>query len=104
MPAPLWKAAAAVGRDHGLWFVSRALRVNYESLKKHAGSPPEKDGSVAGFVELPRGTLVEEAAPTMTVLELSGEDGTKLSLRFEGQGHDSLDVPSLVAAFWGRIR
>ena len=104
MPSPLWQAAAAVARAHGVWFVSRALRVNYESLKKHLESLSEEDCGVADFVELPRGSLVGQPAGPTTVLELSGEDGTKLSLRLEGLGHDSLDVPALVAAFWGHSR
>ena len=101
MPQTLWEAAAAVARDHGLWFVSRALRVNYESLKKRAGSPPEKYRSVAGFVELPHGSLVGQPAPTTTVLELSSGDAT-LTLRLEG--HDAVDVPALVDAFWEHHR
>jgi len=101
MPAALWQAAAEVARNHGLWFVSRALRVNYESLKKHAGSPPEKARSVAGFVELPGGSLIGQPTPTTTVLELSSGDAT-LTVRLEGP--DAVDVPALAAAFWERHR
>ena len=98
MPAPLWRSAAAVARDHGLWFVSGALRVNYESLKKHVESLPEEDRSAPGFVELPHGSLVGQPAPSATVLELSSGDGATLTVHVEG--HDAVDVPALVDAFW----
>jgi hypothetical protein len=67
MPTPLWQAAAAVARDHGLWFVSRALRVNYESLKRHVESLRGEDRSSSGFVESEIGM-----APIERVLSAKG--------------------------------
>lgn len=112
MPQSLWQAAAAVAHDHGLWFVSRALRVSYASLKRHAGAAPatsssgggggDVDVDVAHFVELPRTAAADEsAAASTTVLELSRGDAT-LTLRLEGS--DAVDVPALVDAFWEHHR
>ena len=98
MPEDLWSAAAAVAREHGLWFVSRCLRVNYESLKRRVGTAAQEAGSVAGFLELPAGPLVGQSAPPTTVLELTRVDGAKLTVRLEG--HGAPDVPALATAFW----
>ena len=102
MPKDLWAAAAAVAREHGLWFVSRCLRVNYENLKKRVGASAKEDGSVAGFVELPTGPLIGQSATPTTVIELARVDGAKLTVRFEG--HGALDVPALTAALWQHDR
>ena len=104
MPEDLWEAAAAVAAEHGLWFVSRALRVNYESLKRRVGSVPEEEHGRGGasFVEVPAGSFVGQGVSPTTVLELSSGDGAKLTMRFDG--HDALDVPALAAAFWQRDR
>ncbi len=103
MPDELWEAAATVAREHGLWAVSRALRVNYESLKQRVGRAREATGaSAAGFVELDAAQLIGRGEGATSVLELSSADGAKLLVRLEG--HDTLDVPALVAAFWGRGR
>jgi len=34
MPAPLWTAAIALARQHGLYTTARALHLDYGSLKK----------------------------------------------------------------------
>jgi hypothetical protein len=34
MPAALWAAAVALARQHGLYLMARALRVDYGALKK----------------------------------------------------------------------
>lgn len=101
MPENLWAAAAAVAREHGVWSVSRALRVNYESLKQRVG-PASEDTGVAGFVEVSPGALFGDACARATVVELSSGDGARLMIRMEGQA--PLDVSALVAAFWQRQR
>jgi hypothetical protein len=101
MPEALWEAAASVAGKHGLWAVSRALRVNYESLKQRVerkGRPVRT--SAAGFVELDAGHLVGRSERAVTVLELSSADGAKVAVRLEG--HEHLDVAALAAAFWQR--
>jgi hypothetical protein len=101
MPEELWAAAVAVAREHGVWFVSRTLRLNYASLRQRLGPPPG-DG-VAGFVEVPPGALVGAMAPAATaVVELWSKDGARMTVRVEGRG--PLDVPALVEAFWRKER
>ncbi len=104
MPKALWRAAAAVGQDHGLWAVSQALRVNYESLKKRVEQmSPSELPAAAGFVELDAAQLVSRPGQTaMTVIELMSEDGAKLTVRLEGQ--EAPDVSALARAFWERDR
>lgn len=101
MPEDLWAAAAAVAREHGVWSVSRALGVNYESLKQRVGSASEDTGA-AGFVEVSPGVLFGEASAQTTVVELSSGGGARLMVRIEGQA--PLDLSALAAAFWQRHR
>ncbi len=103
MPGALWEAAASVAQEHGLWAVSRGLRVNYESLKQRVERAAKTGrSSAAGFVELDAAQLIGRSERVATVLELSSGDGAKLTVRLEG--HDDLDVPALAAAFWQRDR
>jgi hypothetical protein len=106
MPEELWDAAATVARDHGLWAVSRALRVNYESLRRRV-ERGERVGAAraveaAGFVELEAAQVVGGSAHEGTVVELTGADGAKLTIRIEGC--TSLDMQALAEGFWRRDR
>ena len=65
------------------------------SLRHHKASKK-------GFVELDAAQLIGRGEGATSVLELSSADGAKLLVRLEG--HDTLDVAALVAAFWGRDR
>jgi len=105
MPEELWQAAASVAGEHGLWAVSRALRGNYECLKRRLGAQPTGVGQVsaAGFIELDTTQLLGERARASTVIELSSKRGAKLTVRLEGQ-NASVDVPALAAAFWKQNR
>jgi len=104
MPEELWGAAASLARAHGLWAVSRALRVNYECLKRRCGQVGARrrgDGRVArraNFVELAATQVSGPTEPTGPVLELSRVDGAKLTIRLAGC--DALDVSALAGAFW----
>ncbi len=37
LPESIWEAAAALGREHGVYAVSQALRLDYMGLKKRVG-------------------------------------------------------------------
>ena len=104
MPEALWAAAATAARAHGLWAVSRALRVNYESLKARVQKMSSREpAAAAGFVELDAAQLVSRAGDAVTtVIELSSGDGAKMMVRLEGQ--DAPDVSDLAQAFWERER
>ena len=102
MPQELWTAAAEVARIHGLWAVSRALRVNYESLKKRLGPRPVRRASARkmGFVEVTPVPAVGSAARAGTVVEIVAVDGTRLTVRLEDRS--GVDLASLLDAFCRR--
>ncbi len=106
MPEELWDAAVSVAREHGLWAVSRALRVNYESLKSRLGrgAAERRSGAAcaAGFVELDASEFVKARDGVETVVELSGADGATRMIRRGGS--EAVDVAALADAFWRRDR
>ena len=107
MPEGLWGAAVSVAHKHGLWAVSRALRLNYECLKGRCARAKGVVGGgggkrSTGFVELDAGQLVSSRDETMTLVELTRGDGAKLTIRVGGG--ESVDVSALADAFWRRGR
>ncbi len=101
MPEDLWDAAARLAREHGLWFVSRTLRVSYESLKQRARREPRPQTSESGFVEISPVALPNPDSGA-AVIELSSPGGARLTVRLEGRG--TLDVEALATAFWEQHR
>jgi len=103
MPEELWTAAVSLAREHGLYRVVRALGVNYETLKARAGrlasDGAEAANGCGGFVELNGGHLVGRSPGAGSVVELSGADGAKLTIRLAG---DAPELLGLVQAFWRR--
>jgi hypothetical protein len=97
MPDDLWAAATAVAREHGVYLTARALRVNYESLKRRVSvvATPVVSG---GFVEL-RGADLIGGEPTMSgaVVEVSDGDGARMTIRLAAG--TAFDPAALVGAF-----
>jgi hypothetical protein len=92
IPEPLWAAAVAVARDHGVAAASRALGLDYYALKKRV----ESSG-------LPGSGFVEVAWPATSpapegVLEL--EDGRGGRLRVELRGAAVAEVAAVACALW----
>ena len=54
LPESIWEAAAALAREHGVYAVAQALRLDYMGLKKRLGevTPSRPDKSKSVFVEL----------------------------------------------------
>ena len=104
MPEALWDEAASLARVHGVYPICRAVRLNYENLRKRAeqAAHGSHDGEACpgGFVELSAAQLLGAPASTQTVLELSDREGTRLTLRLPPGGE--VDVPGLVASFQRR--
>ena len=112
MPPVLWSEAAAMARDLGVYRVARVLRLNFDTLKRHVGSPStpgHRSRSVArtmlspgrtDFVEV-RGLaeVSREAVEHETIVEVLARDGTRLSIRGTCA---SADVVALIQAFRGR--
>jgi len=113
MPPELWREATKAARKLGIYRVSRALRLNYEVLKRRvgpAGSHRGGDQRVErnepltprrpGFVEVSGfAQLSAAAASDETVVEVVACDGARLTIR--GKGSHS-DVAALIRAFRGQ--
>ena len=103
MPEALWDAAVAAAREHGTWQVSRALRLNYESLRKRVeGQAKRKRGEprprgAAGFVELDGAQVLGGFEREVTTLELSRPDGARLTIHLEGCRE--VDLPAVLERF-----
>src|SRR5580704_17887392 len=54
LPESLWQAAVELAREHGVYSVARALRLNYMGLKKRLGgvSHRRRKAGKPAFVEL----------------------------------------------------
>jgi hypothetical protein len=110
MPEDLWKEASALARKHGVYPISRDLRLSYDSLKKRSLQPARRDlkpqGSHSeGFVELSAAQVMDTvngAADPQRAIELADSNGARLTIRLAD--HDRFDVVGLVRAFWNRSR
>ena len=93
-----------MARVYGVYRVARALRVSYETLKRRTSESEKtkraKGTGPATFVEVDAGQFGALPASTATVVELTDEDGAKLTIRLPGSAH--VDVVELVNGFWGR--
>jgi hypothetical protein len=104
MPERLWEAAVALAREHGVYATSQGLRLNYDSLRARVGArrpkrrAPKARG--AAFVELGPALPLGPLSPAGPVVELTGADGQRLTLRLTGPG--DLDLPGLVSELWSR--
>ena len=104
MPEPLWAAAVALAREHGIYAASHGLRVSYDSLKKRLGT---RRARPAAAKPAPATTFVEIGNPLPFVsgtsgasVELTTGDGAKLAIRLAAG--DTLDVVGLAREFWDR--
>jgi len=102
MPEELWAAAVSAAREHGIWAVSRALRVNYESLRSRVQGRARRGraatSGASGFVELDGAQVLGAAEGGTATLELSRPDGASLTIRLEGCG--AVDLSALAEVFW----
>ena len=102
MPEQLWRDAAVLARSHGVYRVSQALRVRFETLRsrtaKVAPVATKKPAATAGFVEVALPVAAAELAGA--VVELSDGNGGKLTIRLPA--HSSVDVAGLASAWWSR--
>lgn len=104
MPEQLWREAAALAGSHGVYRISQALRVSYETLRswtaKTGPHEAKKQGDTVGFVEVGLAEPAEvEAGP---VVELADGDGAKMTIRLPAGS--TVDVAGLASACWSRRR
>jgi hypothetical protein len=96
IPDSLWKRAAELASQHGLYLTSRTLRVDYMRLKKlvQPVSPERKNAEVPGFVELmaPATARIAEC-----VVELEGAGGR---MRIQMKGITAAELVGLSRMVW----
>ena len=82
IPDSLWKRAAELASQHGLYLTARTLRVDYMRLKKlvRPASPERRTAELPGFVELmaPAAARIPEC-----VVELEGA-GRRMRIHMKG--------------------
>jgi hypothetical protein len=113
IPEQLWASAISATRVHGLWKISKRLRLDYYALRKRceaqatgAGAAAVAGGEinaavatpVAEFVELPR---VVDRGPEC-LLELEDERGTALRVGLRGVGVQQLETAARLLWELGR--
>jgi hypothetical protein len=106
MPARLWSAAAALAKVHGIYRISRALRLSYESLKNRVerlhGDEGESRGELSGFVEVGAMGFLPPTERGSVEVEVFGRGGERMVVR--ARGCPEVDVVSMVNGFWSRGR
>ena len=101
IPESLWQAAVGLCREHSIFEVSRALRLNYNGLKNRV--PKARDMGLAvgqrrdlGFVKLDLGAPI---ALSECQVEMEAPNGAKMRMSFKGAPRD-FDPVELSRAFW----
>jgi hypothetical protein len=101
MPAPLWDAAVAAARRHGLYRTARTLRVDYGALKNHLEA-----ATAVSVPTLPAPTFVAltpsgvPGAPAC-VIEIDGPRGT---LRIRLSDLALRDIVTVAQMVWSDAR
>ena len=96
LPEDLWGKAVELARQHGVWPIARALKVDYNRLKRRAGAGAEGGAMKAAtaFVELiPQGT-----GHCACVVEMEDARGARMRIEVKGAAPD---MTALSRTFWG---
>ena len=102
IPEGLWREAVGVVRSAGLYATARALRFNYEGLKKRAGreaAAPKRQGTEFVALQMPQ-VMPQLNGGAKVVVDLVGRDGEQM--RIDVSNASAMDVVSLAEAFWRR--
>jgi hypothetical protein len=96
IPEPLWSMAVGLAAEYGIGRVSRALRLDYYSLKRRVES---REG--AGEAAKPR--FVDVIAGSVSVGEGTAEfeDASGARIRVEWKGGVAPDLAALTRTFFG---
>jgi hypothetical protein len=107
IPDTLWALAVEVAGTYGIHRTSKALRLDYYSLKRHIGeqandSDRMRADAAAAFVELApcsgEGVATVPAGPCECVLELEDASGSKMRVHVKGMA--TPDLVMLSQSFW----
>jgi len=101
IPEALWEAAVSLSRDYPILQISKALRLNYTTLKNrvqaaHSGSQPRSKCGPA-FVELDFG---RSTFPSECIVEMEDTTGSKMKMHLKGVA--VVDLLELGRAFWSK--
>jgi hypothetical protein len=100
MPAEIWDSAVVLARMYGACKISRAVDLDYKSLRLRVARALEKPGLVGPtFVQLPTSLVADsETIPASGAkIEISAPDGSRMSIHLEaGRG---MEAAGIVAAF-----
>jgi len=98
IPIELWDLAAEVASRHGLSRTSRALRLQYNDLKKHVPAVLPPGGSPAGpsFVE-----ILSRTAPVSSEISVEVEHPSGPKMRIRLTGADRAVLTELSRIFLG---
>lgn len=102
MPEDLWRRAAKLARRLGVWSVAHAAGLSYESLKRRVEDGGSGADARPSFVEMRGADLLASSADTGPVVELSGADGMRMTIRMASGSQ--VDPAALVEVFLGRGR
>ena len=97
IPKPLWAAAAAVAREHGINRTSKALHLEFNKLKELAESTGARKRTAKPtpqFVEL---MTSPPAGVSECVIELEGRHG---KMRIQWKGITASDLAQLSRILW----
>ena len=104
MPESLWQGAAALAREHGVYAAAQELGLSYGSLRTRAEADEPGRASAKGaglaratFVELATGPSGAAPVPGALIVEVTGPNGQRLTVRLHGS---ELDVAELIRACW----
>ena len=90
IPETLWKVAAGLANEFGVHQTSRALRLNYEELKRRRSSSAEAKAKPSAVAEA--STFVPLLAPGLEggegAAEYKGVDGTWMRVEWKGASPD----------------
>jgi hypothetical protein len=100
MPADIWDSAVALARMYGPCKISRAVDLDYKSLRLRVARSLEKPGLVGPtFVQLPATLSAENVTVPVSgaTIEISAPDGSRMAIHLEaGRG---VEAAGIVAAF-----
>ena len=95
IPDHLWESAARVAGQYGLYKTARALRLDYNSLKKRLKAVTDGNESAPAFVEL----IQTVSSPSSECLiELESRHGEKMRIHLKGAALP--DLAAIGNMFW----
>jgi hypothetical protein len=99
LPKEFWQQAVALAKEYGLNKTARALKVKYESLKKHLEQGGAEEGYSAKaqpeFIELFPGTMTAGGIECM----IEWVDGSDVTVRMHIKGAGLSDLTCLAGVF-----